>query len=205
MDGIRQRIVNEIVRIAGWIYCLLIGPTIILGLVCIPIYYFYVSIVCQNAWLIPFIHNYCPGREINVLSYLPLENLTENSVSLAKTLSDADVTAPLHCVQAQSALREIRSEIVHSDMTPQIKNNLAELISDLINLMGKGADQSTDMLKLFDSSLDRIKINTEFLLDDLSKPKNSNNYHSQQLQIGISFCHINTYISIISHVYLYIL
>jgi hypothetical protein len=202
MDGIQQRVINEILHIAGVIYRILIRPIIILGFICIPIYYFYLSIVCQNAGFIPFIHKYCPGREINVLAYLPLENLTENTMSLAKTLSNADVTAPMYCVQAKLAFIEIRAEIIHSDIKLEIKNNLAEITLDLQKLMDKGADQSTSMLISFDSALDAIKIHTEFLLSDLSRSKNSNNYQSQQSQIGmvnISFFHINVCISIVSY------
>jgi hypothetical protein len=123
-------------------------------------------------------------------------------MSLAETLSNADVSAPMHCVQAKISFIEIRAEIMHSDIKPDIKNNLAEIILDMQKLTDKGAEQSTSMLTSFDSALDTIKIYTEFLLDDLSKSKNSNNYQSQPLQIGminISFCDINTYIPIVSY------
>ncbi|CAF4053120.1 unnamed protein product [Adineta steineri] len=186
MDGIRQRITNEIFHIAGVIYRTLIRPIIIMGCIFIPVYYIYVSIICQNAGFIPFIHKFCPGREINMLSYLPLESLTENTMSLAKTLSDADVTAPMHCVHAKLAFIEIRAEIMESDIKSEIKNNLAATLLDLQKLMETGADQSTSMLISFNSALDAINIHTEFLLDDLSKSKNSNNYQRDQLQIESS-------------------
>ncbi|CAF3697844.1 unnamed protein product, partial [Adineta steineri] len=160
MDGIRQRIINEIFHIAGVIYRTLIRPIIIMGCIFIPVYYIYVSIICQNAGFIPFIHKFCPGREINMLSYLPLESLTENTMSLAKTLSDADVTAPMHCVHAKLAFIEIRAEIMESDIKSEIKNNLAATLLDLQKLMETGADQSTSMLISFNSALDAINIHT---------------------------------------------
>ena len=201
MDRIGQRVMNEILHISGIMYRILIRSTIILGFIFLPIYYFYVSIVCQNASLIPFIYKYCPERGINILPYLPLDELTENTVSLAETLSNADVSAPMHCVQAKLAFIEIRAEIIHSDIKPEIKNNVVEIILDLQKLMDRGAEQSSSMLTSFDSTLDTIKIHTEFLLDDLSRSKNSNNYQSQQLQIGmlnIIFRHVNNCISIVS-------
>ena len=184
MDGIGQRFTNEILNLAGIMYRFLFRPVILLGFIGISFYYLYVSVICENASSIPFMYKYCPGREINVLSYLPLENLTHNTVSLAEALSNADASAPTHCVEARSAFIEIRAEIIHSDIQPQIRDKLVEILGDLQKLTDKGAEQSSTMLASYNKALDAAKIHTEFLLDDLSKSKSSNNYQTQQLQIG---------------------
>jgi hypothetical protein len=158
---------------------------IILGLICIPIYYFYLSIACKSTWLNPYIHKYCPPQKINLLSYLPWDDVTKNTESFAEALSNFDVTAPSRCVLAKSASIEIRFEIIHSDIDPEVKTKLVEVMLNMEQLMDKGADQTTNMSASFDKTLYTLPMHTEFLLDDLSKSKNSNNYQSEQLQIGM--------------------
>ena len=184
MDGIGQRCINEILNLVGIMYRLFFRPIFILGFIGIFVYYLHVSVICENASSIPFVYKFCPGRELKGLPYLPLEDLTHNTVALAETLSNADASVPTHCVEARSAFTEIRAEIIHSDIQPEIRNNIAEILDDLKKLMDRGAEQSSSMLASYSKALDAAKIYTEFLLDDLSKPKKSNNYQSEHLQIG---------------------
>ena len=107
------------------IYRILILPTILLGIFGFAVHYLYVFVLCENmVGSIPFTYKYCPGREINTLPYLPLENLTQHTVSISETLSNGDASAPHHCIEAKMSLVEIRAEIMHSDMQPEIKDSL---------------------------------------------------------------------------------
>ena len=56
--------------------------------------------------------------------------------------------------------------------------------------MDKGATQASSMLASYDSALDNIKIHTEFLISDLSKPSSLDHQARQQLEIGSSIEHL---------------
>jgi hypothetical protein len=157
------------------------------------------EMICYHACTVPFICKYCPGQESKTLPYLPFDNLTENTASLAETLASADVSAPMHCVQAKTALIELRARIIYSDIDERVRHEISEQILELEKLTETCANQLTSMLSSFDAALDTIQIYTQFLLEDLSESENSNKYQGRQLQIGminISFSHINTHIPI---------
>ena len=99
----------------------------------------------------------CPSKPLESISLPPLSKLVENSISLAETLINTDVSAPMRCVQAKISLIEFRAKIIHSDIDIIIRTELAEEMQQLEDRIRNGADDLTDMLASYGGALDQLE------------------------------------------------
>lgn len=154
-------------------------------LLCIIIYYSYVKLVCGYGSFLPMVSMYCPVGQLDSISVPPINKLADQSIALGDVLMSADVNAPMRLVQGKSSLIAIRAQVMHSDIDTSIKMELTTQMTDLGKLIQEGADHLTSMLSSFGGTFDRLKIYTQYALDDLSKiikQEISNNMN--QLQTG---------------------
>lgn len=182
---VMNRFIEELLDIGQWIYRLLIQPLIIVSFILLLLYYGYTKLVCRHGRFLPLVTMYCPIEQIDLISVPPVSELAEKSASLADTLKNADVSAPMRFVQAKTSLIVLRNQVIYSDIDANVKEKLSEQMKELQQLVQLGADQLTIMLTSFGGTLDKLRIYTQFALEDLSKVDNlevsSNNY---RLQIG---------------------
>lgn len=194
-------IINEPFSIFEWLQRFPSKPMVIMTLMVsfLVLYYNYTTVVCHYGCFLPFVTMYCPVEQSKTSLVPPLGNQAENTASLAAALANADVSTPVHCTQAKIALIEIRAQILYSDIDKDVREQLGEQTLELKNLIELGADQLTSMLASFGGVIDRLKIYTQHLLEDLAKVQNSDIRRSRQLQIGmikIRFSHIDSRLSI---------
>jgi len=128
---------------------------------------------------------YCPAGQLESISIPPVSKLAEKSASYAETLLNADVSAPMRLVQAKTSLIELRFQVIYSDIDINVREKLSEQMGELQQLVQTGADKLTIMLTSFGGTLDKLRMYTQFALEELSEVINpgmsTNNY---RLQIG---------------------
>ncbi|CAF2102595.1 unnamed protein product [Rotaria magnacalcarata] len=130
---------------------------------------------------------YCPAEQLEGIPIPPVSKLAQNSASLADTLMNADVSAPMRFVQVKTSLVTLRAQVKYSHIETNVRNKLSEEMLELQQLTQTGADQLTIMLASFRGALDKLRIYTQFALEDLSEvihPKMSSD--NNQLYIGYS-------------------
>jgi hypothetical protein len=70
-------------------------------------YYSYTKPVCHYGHFLPLLLMCCLTEQLEFISILSFSKQAENSASLGDTLMNADVSAPMHYVQAKIALTEL--------------------------------------------------------------------------------------------------
>lgn len=188
-----ERIINEgttfffteLISVVRWIWCLILKPLVIIVLTLLLLYYGYTKVICDRARFLPIVAMYCPANELDLIPVPPVSTLADHSASLANTLMNADVNAPMRFVQAKSSLIHLRNQVIYSDIDIGVREKLSEQMGELQQLIQTGADQLTIMLASFGGTLDKLRIYTQFALDDLSKVINHGiNMNNSPLQIG---------------------
>jgi hypothetical protein len=126
---------------------------------------------------------YCPTGQLESISIPPVSKLAERSASYAETLLNADVSAPMRLVQAKTSLIELRFQVIYSDIDINVREKLSEQMGELQQLVQTGADKLTIMLTSFGGTLDKLRMYTQFALEELSEVINpgmsTNNYRLQ--------------------------
>ena len=184
MPEIVAFITREFGFIGGIVYYFIIRPVIIIVSIFTILYYTYALFICQHACFLPYICRLCPSEQSPILSISPLGNQFENGESLTDAVTNTEVTASMHCMQAKIALIELQAQIIHSDIDQNMKEKLNEQILQFQTRTQTGADRLIVMLATASEALDKIKIYTQFLLEEVSKVKIFDSHQNCQPQIG---------------------
>lgn len=151
----------------------------------IIMYYLYIKVVCGYLAFLPIITMSCPVRQLDSISVPPISKLAEQTTSLAEVLMNADVSAPMRLVQGKSSLIQIRSQVMYSDIDATVKLELTTQMRELEKLIQESADHLTSMLSSFGGTLDKLKIYTQYIFEDVSKIiRRGANSNRKQLQLG---------------------
>jgi hypothetical protein len=181
----RNYIMTELFSILEWLWCLCLKPSIIIILTCLFMYYTYTKIICHHGRFLPFVTMYCAAEQMESIPIPPVSKLAESSVSLADTLINADASAPMRFVQVKTSLIQLRAQVIYSDIEVNVRNELSEQMLELQRLVQTGSDQLTTMLASFGGAIDKLRIYTQFALEDLSEVINPGMRRSKDpLKIG---------------------
>lgn len=177
--------ITELISILRWLWYLILKPLVVASIILLLLYYGYTKTVCRYARFLPYVTMYCPVDGLELISVPPVGELAAHSTSLADTLMNADVSAPMRFVQAKTSLIQLRNQVIYSDIDIGVKEKLSEQMGELQRLIQTGADQLTSMLTSFGGTMDKLRIYTKFALDDLTKVINQGiARENNQLQIG---------------------
>ena len=169
VDEVGNSLLREFLSIVKWFWHLALKPVIIIVLVSIFFYYGYTKGLCHYGRSLPLVTMYCPIDPSVSMSLPPVSELAEKSASLADSLINADVSAPMRFVQAKISLIQLRNQVIHSDIDTSVRDKLSGQMSELEKLTQTGVDQLTIMLTSFGGALDKVRLYTQFALEDISK------------------------------------
>jgi hypothetical protein len=95
--------------------------------------------------------------------------IRETSVLLAEQLLQSDLNTPKDLKRTKTALIEIRSAILNSNLEEKIRDELAEHLFELKELIGKGEEESSILTASFQITVNRMHISVKFALNDLQQ------------------------------------
>ena len=97
----------------------------------------------------------------------------ERSVLLAEKLVQTDLNTASDLSRSKTALVEIRSAIVHSDLEKSLREDLAKQFSELKELIVDGAQSSSILSASFETTVDRMHNAMKLASDDLREMSES--------------------------------
>ena len=112
----------------------------------------------------------CPSKKI---LFPQFTGISKNTVLLAKEFLHTDLNMSMDLIRTKTALVEIRSSIVHSQLEENLREELTRQLTELKELIVKGIEKSTILSASFQTTLDRVHIAIKFSWNNLEEMSES--------------------------------